>query len=540
MSIKAISSSNVILEGLQQPATIVYSTESGKILEIFDEVVPRLQDSRLASLNVSEYIIVSPHVIMPGLVDTHVHLNEPGRTEWEGFATGTQAAATGGVTTVVDMPLNAIPPTTTVENLEIKLSAAEGQLWCDVAFWGGLVPDNIESLVPLVQAGVRGFKGFLIDSGVDEFPMIEKRHIKAAFDVLEGHKTVLLFHAELQSSSHHHTVVNNDGLNLRSIRSLDGTETMTEEQSNALALSTVLSPAEPRRGEPSHIVHHDDQISAPLTEAAKEDDNLSNIDPKSYLSFLLSRPDAFETNAIGLIISCLKEMMQKKGSVTPVHIVHLASREAIPLVASAQRDFNLPITAETCFHYLTFAAERIERSATVMKCCPPIRDENNRLGLWEGLTDGIISTVVSDHSPCTPELKNLANGDFFAAWGGISSVGLGLPIIFTEAQKFSRSITLCDIVRWCCENTAIQVGLQDRKGFLKVGHDADFIIFDRYQEQKIRNENVQFRNKITAYHKLPLRGRVLTTVLRGRVIFEDDSGISSNPMGQTLLEPRKL
>lgn len=539
MPVKAIASSKVVVDGRCQPATILYSTESGKIIEIYYEVVPTTQDPRLKAFDVSEYAIVSPHAVLPGLVDSHVHLNEPGRTEWEGFATGTRAASSGGVTTVVDMPLNAIPPTTTVHNFQVKLDAARNQLWCDVAFWGGLVPDNLQDLIPLVKSGVRGFKGFLIDSGVDEFPAIDKKYIDSVLALLRDEQTMLMFHAEMQTSEHEHTVVDMDKKNhLDAVRSLDGAQDLTQEQMDGLALSRVLSPAEPRLGEPSHVVHHDDLIIQPLQAAAQIDDSLASIDPTQYSSFLISRPDHFETNAINLLVNCMRNAAKVNSTTPPVHIVHLASKDALPLLVNAREVLGLPITAETCFHYLTLAAEKIPAASTYFKCCPPIRTEENRVALWRALRKGIITSVVSDHSPCTPELKNLAKGDFFSAWGGIASVGLGLPIMHTVGATFNPPVTMVDIARWCCENTAVQTGLQHRKGFLKVGHDADFVVFDQNQQQLVANDETFFKNKLTAYNGFSLRGAVLTTVLRGRVVYRQDQGHSKVPMGQTILEPR--
>ncbi|CUS23826.1 LAQU0S12e00914g1_1 [Lachancea quebecensis] len=542
MPVKAIASRNVIIDHQCIPATILYSTDSGKIVEIFkNEVIKGIHDERMQLHRVADYSIVTPHVIMPGLVDSHVHLNEPGRTEWEGFATGTKAASSGGVTTVVDMPLNAIPPTTTVENLNIKLNAARDQMWCDVAFWGGLVPTNLDDLIPLVRAGVRGFKGFLLDSGVDEFPQVSKKYIMNALDVLKNEKTQLIFHAEMPPT-HNHGILEppRKPLDLEAVHSVESARNLSNNQIRALAESSVLTSAEPRHGQPSHIVHHDDLITPPLTVAAEANDALANVDPTEYGSFLASRPDQCETSAIELVISCLRESVNLFQKAPQVHIVHLATKEAIPMIIKAQRELGLPLTVETCFHYLAFAAEQIPAKATQFKCCPPIRTEDNRKALWKALHDKIITTVVSDHSPCTPQLKNLAEGDFFSAWGGISSVGLGLSILITEGSKMSPPASLADIVEWCCENTAKQVGLHDRKGYLRVGYDADFVVLDQHQRRTISKDNILYKNKLTAYEGRELKGQVVTTFLRGQSIYDVAMGPSRVPKGKTLLEPRTI
>ncbi|SJM88543.1 probable Allantoinase [Zygosaccharomyces bailii] len=470
MPINAIGSGNCVIGGQVKAATILYSTDSGKIIEIYSELLTSVQDPKLRKYDVKVYEDVSPQVILPGLVDAHVHLNEPGRTEWEGFATGTQAAASGGVTTVVDMPLNAIPPTTTVANLNTKVKAARGQLWCDVAFWGGLVPGNLDDLIPLAKAGVRGFKGFLMDSGVQEFPPVDKEYIENAMKALADSKALMMFHAELDKK-----------------------------------------PGEPKD---------------------------PNADPREYNSFLASRPDRYEFDAISLVINCLKRLVEENsGKVPSVHIVHLASMEALPLMRQAHAD-GLPITAETCFHYLTLCAEKIGRGATFCKCCPPVRSETNRVALWKGLREGSITSVVSDHSPCTPELKHLRDGNFFSAWGGISSVGLGLPLLNTIGAAMDPPISFPEVVKWCCENTAKQVGLQDRKGYLRVGYDADFLIFDPKAKQRILNPKVYFKNKLTAYDGQKLSGVVQRTFLRGQVIFDISNGLSEKPFGTTILDPR--
>ncbi|CCK70056.1 allantoinase KNAG_0D03080 [Huiozyma naganishii CBS 8797] len=466
MPCKAIASNNVVIERQLESATIIFSTESSKIVEIIrGHVVGDINDPVLAQFDVIDYEIVSPKTILPGLVDSHVHLNEPGRTEWEGFATGTQAAICGGVTTVVDMPLNAIPPTTTVHNFMLKLRAARDQLWCDVAFWGGLVPSNLNDLIPLVKCGVRGFKGFLAPSGVEEFPMIEENYISKAMKILRDENTMMLFHAELD----------------------DG------------------------KKRTKHSDHCD------------------------YDTFLKSRPDSFETNAIALVVKCVEENITSKQSPLKTHIVHLATKDALPIIKCAQSK-GLSLTAETCFHYLTLSAEQIPRKGTQFKCCPPIRSDSNRMALIEALKDGIISSVVSDHSPCTPNLKNMERGDFLSAWGGIASVGFNLPIMFTLG--LDQGITLPEIVKWCCENTARQVGLHDRKGFIRVGYDADFAIFDQEAEQEVKNDKLRFKNKITPYSGSKLKGVVTKVILRGSTVFTLTSGYSKIPTGRTLLERR--
>jgi allantoinase len=489
--------------------------------------------------------------ILPGLVDAHVHLNEPGRTEWEGFETGTKSAISGGVTTVIDMPLNAIPPTTTIKNFNIKLDAAKGQLWCDIGFWGGLVPDNLNDLVPLISAGVRGFKGFLIDSGVDEFPAIDHHYIDQALKAVEGNDTLIMFHAEMQKDEQvvGHSQDDDDHMDLASNDHHNHhhhnhhyteffNQEFTESQLEGLETTPVLRPVQPRFGIPSDIVHHQlDSTSlehiTPLEAATKNQHELEAVDPTHYSSFLASRPDSFEVDAIKTIIKAAR-----KTPSVPLHIVHLASKDAVPILFQAQQE-GLKITAETCFHYLSFFAEEIPNCSTFYKCCPPIRTNDNRLKLWEALKNNVITSVVSDHSPCTPNLKKLAKGDFFSAWGGIASVGLGLPVLYTESLKHD-DVSIIDIVRWTCYNTAKQVGLSHRKGSIRVGYDADFVVFDPSSAQTIHNEQVFFKNKLTAYDGKKLRGVVLETILRGNSVFAIDKGFSEIALGKTLLEKRSL
>lgn len=407
--------------------------------------------------------------ILPGIVDAHVHLNEPGRTEWEGFASGTQSAASGGVTTVIDMPLNAIPPTTTIANFDKKLQAAEGQTWVDVGFWGGLVPDNLKDLKPLINAGVRGFKGFMMESGVDEFPEIDCEYIKNALEEVKGLSTMLMFHAESDNG-------------------------------------------------------------ACCNEKKVEEDV---DDARKYQTFLDSRPDSFETNAITKIISCMETQ-----PTTKCHIVHLATKDALPMIETAQGK-GLPLSVETCFHYLSLKAEEIPDGNTQFKCCPPIRSNDNRLKLWDALRRGTITSVVSDHSPCTPELKGLERGDFMAAWGGITSVGFGLPILWTTGREiYGDEFKLSEIAKYCCEATAKQIGLSHKKGSIKTGMDADFAIFDDEMEFTISNSKTYFKNKLTAFDGKVLKGKVVETVLRGNSIYAYGKGVSNVPMGQLILTPR--
>ncbi|KAI5968419.1 DAL1 [Candida theae] len=613
---RALSSTRVLIDDQIIPATIIFTLETGKILHIEHRVLPPNDAilKRYAVLPI-DYRNVSPAVIMPGLVDAHVHLNEPGRTEWEGFATGTRAAAFGGVTTVIDMPLNAIPPTTTVYNFNLKINAAREQCWVDVGFWGGLIPSNLQDLVPLIRMGVRGFKAFMIESGVDEFPAVTPRIIREAMRIVKGEKTLLMFHAEMQpsesrvdfqisdgeedSSMEHEeeksvevscadpVVIEDELMNtdfdlgmsasfinrapqpvVKLLRNDPGTHkhehehcklphnhagsidesVLSNEQAMKLAHTPVLAGAEPTYGKnamkvkkQSHLdeedglwlVEDDTKVSSPLLLAKRKDSSLANIDPTAYASFLASRPDNFETTAIAEIINC-----STFEPTVPLHIVHLATHEAVPLLRAAKAK-GLPITAETCFHYLSLCAEKISSCSTHFKCCPPIRTDDNRKLLWKALRNDIITTVVSDHSPCTPDLKGLEKGDFFEAWGGISSVGFGLPILYTEGQKLNPPITLAEINKWCSLNTAKQVGLEDRKGALKVGYDADFCIFDTEAVFLVENKDVYFKNKLTAYDGMEFQGRVLETMVRGHSVYAFGKGHSNVPMGQLILEPRK-
>lgn len=406
-------------------------------------------------------------IVMAGLVDTHVHLNEPGRTDWEGFQTATRAAAAGGVTTLVDMPLNSIPPTTTPANLEAKLKAARGQCYVDVGFWGGVIPGNARELRALSDAGVVGFKCFLIHSGVDEFPNVTEADLRDALPELKRLDALLIVHAE------------------------------------------VPGPIE----------------SAGIP-ACHEDSPRSDKDvcPTTYATFLASRPRAAEDEAVALMIKLSREFGNR------VHIVHHSSADALPLLREA-RAAGLHITAETCPHYLTIAAEEIPDGATEFKCCPPIRERENCELLWSALEDGTIDMIVSDHSPCPPDMKLKDSGDFLAAWGGISSLQLRLPIIWTEGRR--RGHTVVEIARWLCSAPAQLVRLT-RKGSLAQGFDADVIIWNPDEEFQVSGEALHHRHKLTPYQNRTLQGMVKQTFLRGKKIYDDGEFIGDVP-GRFLL-----
>lgn len=415
-------------------------------------------------------------IIVPGLVDTHVHINEPGRTEWEGFATATRAAAAGGVTTLVDMPLNSIPPTTSVAGLKTKLAAAEGQCFVDVGFWGGVVPGNTGELAGMSEAGVVGFKCFLIHSGVDEFPNVTEADLRAAMPELTRLDALLIVHAE------------------------------------------VPGPIE-RAG-----------LAACHTSSAATLGMNGGGDPSDYKTFLASRPRAAENEAVELMIKLGREFG------TRIHIVHHSSADALPSLREA-RASGLQLTAETCPHYLYFAAEDIPSGATEFKCCPPIRERENREKLWEALKSGTIDLIVSDHSPCTEDLKLKESGDFLQAWGGIASLQLRLPVIWTAAS--ARGFTLGKVTQWLCSAPARQVGLQGRKGEIAVGCDADLVFWNPDEQFRVEAGMLQHRNKLTPYRGELLQGTVQKTFLRGRKIY-DGGEFFGQPQGLILRRQNQL
>ncbi len=413
-------------------------------------------------------------VVMPGLVDTHVHINEPGRTEWEGFRTASRAAAAGGVTTIVDMPLNSIPPTTTREGFRAKVEAARGQCYVDVGFWGGVIPGNTDELIPLLDDGVVGFKCFLVHSGVDEFPNVSEADLRRALPELARQDSLLIVHAELPGP------IDRAGFS---------------------------------------VCHTD------------EGSTQSDLGATSYQTFLASRPRAAENEAVELMIKLGREFDAR------VHIVHHSSADALLMLAEAKAS-DVRITAETCPHYLTFAAEEIPDGATEFKCCPPVRERENREQLWDALRAGTIDMVVSDHSPCPPEMKLPEQGDFLKAWGGISSLQLRLPATWTEARR--RGFSMSKFVEWICSAPAKLVGFEGRKGSLTVGADADLVIWNSEQEFQVEPQMIQHRHKLTPYTGRTLQGVVQTTFLRGRKIYDageligEPRGVLLNGSGERL------
>lgn len=406
-------------------------------------------------------------VLLPGLVDSHVHINEPGRTEWEGFWTATRAAASGGVTTLVDMPLNCIPETIDVDALEAKRAAAFGKTWVDWAAWGGVVHGNSEALPALAGAGIPGFKCFLIHSGIDGFAWVNEDDLRLALRKLRGTGLPLLAHAE---------------------------------------------------------------IAGPV-EAATSALNTIGADWHKYSTYLSSRPDAAEVEAIALLIRLAEEFQ------THIHIVHLVSAQAVPLLAEA-RNRGVPITAETCVQYLWFTAEEIPDGATEFKCAPPIRSAANREALWAALESGLIDLVATDHSPCPPAMKRRDEGRWDLAWGGIASLGLALPVMGTAMERRGMDLNkgMERLAAWMSAAPAELAGLAGRKGALVAGADADIVVFDPDATWTVTPKSLHFSHKLSPYLGAELRGEVLQTWLRGELVYSLD-GFHGSPRGRELVRP---
>lgn len=439
MRVHSIRSKRLVVGGQVQAGVVAWERETITAIEGPDAP---------ADLDVGEL------VVMPGIVDTHVHINEPGRTAWEGFQTATRAAAAGGVTTVLDMPLNCIPVTTTAAALDEKRHATEGKLSVDVGFWGGVVPHHLPELSKLCESGIWGAKAFLCDSGIDEFPASDEPTLREAMKIIASHELPLLAHAEL------------------------------------------------------------------VTPVEQEED----ASPRRYSSYLASRPAKWEVDAIDLLIRLSEETGCR------VHIVHLSACEALPMLKQA-RVRGVKISVETCPHYLCLNAEAIADGATAYKCAPPIRDAKNRDALWQGLKDGTIDFVVTDHSPCTPDLKQFDSGNFLEAWGGIASLQFGLRTLWTEARK--RDVPLAQFCAWLTTRPAAFAGLES-KGELRVGADADIVVWDPDVSAVLKEHEVLFRHAVSPYLGQVVQGGVQSVYLRGENIFTKNAGLLAH-RGQHLL-----
>jgi len=439
---RAIKSLNVYTDNSFRPSCLIIN--NGKIQDVL---------SQLPEGFAGEVDDVGGLPVIPGMVDTHVHVNEPGRTDWEGFETATKAAAAGGVTTIVDMPLNCLPVTITKKAFDEKLSAVKGKTWVNCGFWGGVVPESIDDLDELLNAGVLGVKSFLIDSGIPEFPPMAKADLKKAMAILANHQVPYLIHAELD-----------DGKAPRKVS-------------------------------------------------------------KKYNSFLKSRPRSWENKAIDLMIGLCKEFK------TPVHIVHLSSSDALLDIKKAKAE-GVKLSVESCPHYLTLASENIKDGKTLYKCCPPIREDENRQKLWQALKDDVIDFIVSDHSPCTANLKLMDKGDLDKAWGGIASLQFSLPILWTEAEK--RKMSIGQLITWLCERPANFLGLKGKKGMIEKGADADLVVWDPSQNYNLSENLIHFKNKVTPYLDQELSGRVMRTYIAGELIYSDGKFMGS-PRGELVL-----
>jgi len=473
-----LRSTRVILPDGERPASIHIDAGIITRIDLDDERRRGLPRRRPPGLNASEggrasaerdLIDFGELVISPGIVDTHVHVNEPGRTEWEGFDTATRAAAAGGVTTIVDMPLNSIPATTTVDALDAKRRAARGRCHVDVGFWGGVVPGNESHLDALVDAGVRGFKCFLVPSGVDEFPPVDESDLRRAMPMLARRGMPLLVHAE--SPRHLHPV-------------------------------------------------RADRCVGPYSAAGVRDVRGAHTGPllySRYASYLASRPPEAEVVAVRMIVDLAREFGVRS------HIVHVASAEAVAEIECAKAD-GVSITAETCPHYLTFAAEEIADGATQFKCAPPIRESRHRDALWGGVQRGVLDLIATDHSPAPPALK--CSGDFMRAWGGIASLELSLSAVWTGLRTVGASAWQAGgasrqtVSRWMSERPASLAGLDTRKGRIAAGYDADLVVWDPESEFTVDASRLQQRHKLTPYAGRCLRGRVMTTYLRGERVWD--------------------
>jgi allantoinase len=431
MSLTIIKSRKAVIGNEVKEAFVVI--KNGIIADVLSSIDYNVDD---------KLIDAGDDILMPGIIDPHVHINEPGRTEWEGFETATKAAISGGITTVVDMPLNSSPVTTTVKNFEQKISAAQHQLYTNCGFWGGVVPGNSQEIEPLIEKGVLGFKAFLTHSGIDEFPNVTEAYLRKAMPVIARHGLPLLVHCELTS------------------------------------------------------------------------DQFRQSNPRSYQQYLDSRPKEWEDHAIALMISLCEEYD------CPVHIVHLSSANSIEQIKKAKEQ-GLPLTVETAQHYLYFNSEKIQDGHTEFKCAPPIREKENNEKLWLALKEGSIDFVATDHSPAPPMLKETSGGDFTKAWGGIASLQFALPVLWTAAMQ--RGIAITEVSKWLSVNPSKLVRLENKKGQIARGYDADLIIVNTEKSFEVKEDTILHKHKLTPYLHECLYGVVESVFLNGEKVFEASS-----------------
>ncbi len=424
----AIKSNRVITpSGIRKAFVLI---KDGKIEDVVDSLPER------------NFIITDTgdNVVMPGVIDPHVHINEPGRTEWEGFETGTKAAIAGGITSLVEMPLNSTPVTTTAKAFDEKIKATQGKLHMNCGFWGGVIPGNEKDIEPLIEKGVLGFKAFLTHSGIDEFPNATEEDLRKVMPIIGKNGLPLLVHCELSNP-------------------------------------TTYSP----------------------------------LSTTSYKAYLDSRPKSWEDSAITLMIRLCEEFNCR------THIVHLSSANSIEQIVKAKQK-GLPLTVETCQHYLYFSAEQIKDGQTQFKCAPPIREKENNEQLWQALKDGIIDFVATDHSPAPPAMKELESGNFMKAWGGISSIQFALPVLWTAAKK--HDCTLTELAKWLCSNPAKLAGLENGKGRIEKGYDADLVVWDPEENFTVTEEMIYHKHKVTPYLGENLYGTISQTYLAGEKVYD--------------------
>ncbi|KAM9960286.1 hypothetical protein ACTFIW_009414 [Dictyostelium discoideum] len=475
--LKVIRGRNVIYNGNVKPLSIFI--RNGKTIGIKDYSfnINELNENYEILYDDCECKYNKDLIIMGGLVDSHVHVNEPGRTEWEGFESATSAAAAGGVTTIVDMPLNSSPVTTSFKNLLDKIESMKGKLRVDVGLLGGIIPGNSKEIKKMVlQGGVLGFKSFLLPSGIDEFPPVNENDIQEAMNEMKSLKcqnnnsdVIMMFHAEVEE---------------------------------------------------------------PIKEATVRLKN-ENADPKLYKTYLESRPKKSENQAISKLID-----ITRQNQIVSTHIVHLSSSESIEQIREAM-DQGVPISAETTYNYLHLTSESVPYGNTLFKSAPPVREHENKELLWNAMINGTIKLIVSDHSPCTINLKQLKEenqsiGDFLKAWGGISSLELGLPIIWTECKN--RGIPITQLSEWLSNGPSKLVGLNDRKGSIEIGRDADFVIFNPNESFIVNEKKLFLKNKFSAYNGEKLFGVVYETILRGNSIFKKGDNKIKKIIGQRLIK----